>query len=141
MLALWQEGRLYLKETRTTSTVNIEDEVRAYVSVLHDYVAPEWQSRIEDVWQAIVTDAAFAPMLLMRKGRMQGHLNRYIVTNIVFHLKALDIYQCDNLLELHKRLEDVDRKNSIYKSASLYSLTREQRQKLRSLITFFGGLK
>lgn len=141
VLALWREGRLYLKETETACKQDIQDEVRAYVGAIHEYVAPEWQSRIADIWQAIVADKAFAPVMVMRKGRMRGQLNRYITTNIVFHLKALDIYQCDNLLELHKRLEGVERKNSIYKSAGMYALSRAQRLRLRELKDFWGGLK
>ena len=141
VLALWQEGILYLKETETARKENVLDEVRAYVCAIHDYVAPEWQSRIADIWKAIVTDEAFASMLVMHKGRMQGRLNRYAVTNIVFHLKALDIYQCESLLELHKRMEGVESKNSIYKSAGMYSLSRTQRQRLRELKNFWSGLK
>jgi hypothetical protein len=141
VLALWQEGRLYLQEDRTPETANIEEEVRAYVSAIHSYVAPEWQPCMADLWQAIIADRLFAPMLVMRKGRMQGHLNRYIVTNIVFHLKALDIYQCDSLLELHKRLERVDKKNSVYKSAGMYCLNRAQRQRIREIANSPHGLK
>ena len=72
---------------------------------------------------------------------MQGQLNRYVVTNIVFHMRALDIYQCDSLLELHKRLEGVKEKNSIYKSAGTYSLKMTQRKKIRELKNSFNGLK
>ena len=141
VLALWREGRLYLKETETACKQDIQDEVRAYVGAIHEYVAPEWQSHIADIWQSIVKDEAFASMMVMRKGRMRGRLNRYAVTNIVFHLKALDIYQCDSLLELHKRLEGVERKNSIYKSAGMYALSRAQRLRLRELKNFWSGLK
>lgn len=141
VLALWREGRLYLKETETACKQDIQDEVRAYVGAIHEYVAPEWQSRIADIWQAIVADKAFAPVMVMRKGRMRGQLNRYAVTNIVFHLKALDIYQCESLLELHKRMERVESKNSIYKSAGMYALSRAQRLRLRELKDFWGSLK
>jgi hypothetical protein len=142
VLALWQEGRLYVEEEKeAVSAEEIEEEVRAYVCAIDEYVAPEWLPRIRDLWQSVITDAAFAPLLVMRKGRMQGHLNRYIITNIVFHMKALDIYQCESLLELHKKLERVSKKNSIYKSAGMYCLNRVQRQRIRELKTFFGGLK
>lgn len=142
VLALWQEGRLYVEEKKEAVSIeDIEEEVRAYVCAIDEYVAPEWLPRIRDIWQSIIKDDAFAPLLVMRKGRMQGHLNRYIVTNIVFHMKALDIYQCESLLELHKKLERVSKKNSIYKSAGMYCLNRVQRQRIRELKTFFGGLK
>ena len=141
VLALWREGRLYLKETETACKQDIQDEVRAYVGAIHEYVAPEWQSRIADIWQAIVADKAFAPVMVMRKGRMRGQLNRYAVTNIVFHLKALDIYQCESLLELHKRMERVESKNSIYKSAVVYGLTSQQRVRIREISRKASSLK
>ena len=142
VLALWQEGRLYAEEAaKAVGAEELEEEVRVYVGAIADLVAPEWQPYIEDMWLAIMADRLFAPLLMMRKGRMQGHLNRYIVTNIVFHLKALDIYQCDSLLELHKRLEGVDKKNSIYKSAGMYCLNRAQRQRIRELANLSRGLK
>ncbi len=140
-MAAAQEGRLYLEETGKVEIDNIDEAVCAYVSAIDDYVAPEWQPYIKDVWHAITTDDVFAPVLLMRKGRMQGLLNRYLVTNIVFHLRALDIYQCDSLLELHKKMEGVTQKNGIYKAASSYCLSREQRQRLRELKSVIAGQK
>ena len=142
VLALWQEGRLYVEEKKEAVSIEeIEKEVRAYVCAIDEYVAPEWLPRIRDIWKSVIKDDAFAPLLVMRKGRMQGHLNRYIVTNIVFHMKALDIYQCESLLELHKKLERVSKKNGIYKAAGVYSLSRAQRQRLRELKNNCTGQK
>ena len=145
-MAASREGRLYLientdDESKEELLARCQQEALTYVSAINDYVIEGLRPYIKDVWQSILTDDAFAPMLVMRKGRMQGHLNRYIITNIVFHLKALDIYQCDNLLELHKMLEGVNSKNSIYKSAGMYSLNRVQRQRLREMKNKWSGLK
>lgn len=141
LLAAVQEGRLYLQETRTDYIEDLGEAVYTYVCAINDYVTPEWQPYINDVWRAIITDGVFAPMLLMHKGRNQGRLNRYVITNIVFHLRALDIYQCDSLLELHKRMEGVSQKNGIYKAAGAYCLSRAQRQRLRELKNIIAGQK
>lgn len=146
VLALWREGKLYHeKEEENLSESDqlalCQNEVLEYVSAINEYVVAELRPYIKEIWEAILTDEMFVPVLLMRKGRMCGHLNRYVVTNIVFHLRALDIYQCDNLLELHKKLEGVNQKNGIYKAASLYSLSKEQRKRLRELKSVIAGQK
>ena len=141
LLALWQEGKLYVEQNNVVSPemllATCQREAIKYVSAIHDFVSPQWLPYIEDVWQTIISDDEFVDYLMMQKGRTKGQLNRYIVTNIIFYMKALDIYQCDSLLELHKRLEGVKEKNSIYKSAGTYSLRRSQRKRIRELKSFF----
>ena len=139
ILALWQEGRLYTKAEDTEVSaedllLRCQQEALVYVQGINDFVTDKWRPRIEKVWTAIISDNTFTPMLVMQKGRMQGHLNRYTITNIVAHMMALKIYQGDNLLVLHKKLEGTSKKNSIYKGAGAYCLCRSQRQKLNELI-------
>ena len=146
VLALWQEGKLYqVREEENLSEFEqlalCQNEALEYVSAINEYVVAELRPYIKEVWESILTDEVFAPLLLMRKGRMHGHLNRYVVTNIVFRLREQGFYQCDSMLELHKKMEGVNRKNCVYKSASIYSLNREQRQKLREIGRKWGGLK
>lgn len=146
VLALWQEGRLFYEredqeETEEVALERCQREALSYVDAIHAFVSPGWLPHIDQLWHAILGDEQFSCMLLMRKGRMRGRMNRYVVTNIVFHLKALDIYQCDSQLVLHRTLEGICGKNSIYKSARAYALSRAQRQKIRELKISFDGLK
>ncbi len=137
LMVLWREGKLY----REVETVSGEDllarcqrEALEYVQPIDEFATDEWRPYIREVWEAVVGDVAFQDMLVMQKGQMQGHLNRYTITNIVAHMMTLKIYQCDNLLVLHKKLEGTSKKNGIYKGAGAYCLSRSQRQKIKELI-------
>ena len=146
VLHLWQQGALYVAvaepiETEDEQLNRCRQEALAYVQCLEPYVTAAWQPFIHPLWQAIISDELLTPSLVHRKGRHQGHLNKYYLTNIVFHLKALDIYQCDSLLELHKTLEGVAEKNSIYKSAVIYGLSFQQRFRIREISQKVAGLK
>ena len=146
VLHLWQQGALYVAvaepiETEDEQLNRCRQEALAYVQCLEPYVNAIWLPFIHPLWQAIISDELLTPSLVHRKGRHQGHLNKYYLTNIVFHLKALDIYQCDSLLELHKTLEGVEQKNSIYKSAVIYGLSSQQRFRIREISQKVAGLK
>ena len=146
VLHLWQQGMLYVAvaepiETEDEQLNRCRQEALAYVQCLEPYVNATWLPFIHPLWQAIISDESFAHQLVIQKGSRQGQLNRYFITNIVFHLKALDIYQCDSLLELHKTLEGVAEKNSIYKSAVIYGLSFQQRFRIREISQKVAGLK
>ena len=137
VLSLWLRGELYVKPKKLLDDARLQAlrqrEALEYVGAIDGFVAPEWQACIHELWQGIVGDPLFTDALLMKKGRKRGQLNCYFLTNIVFRLQALDVYRCDDLVELHYKLEGVNEKNSIYKSASKYKLTQAQRERLRHL--------
>jgi len=138
LLALWKEGKLYQAVEPTEELMErCRKEALRYVAALNEFVAPEWLPYINDVWQAIVNADEFSDVLIIHKGRMRGHVNRYVVTSIVSHLKEMNLYQCESLLVLHKKLEGVETKNGIYKGAVVYGLKPEQRRKIRELKKFF----
>lgn len=146
VLHLWQQGLLYVavkepQESPDEQLNRCRQEALAYVERLKPYVNAQWQPFVRQLWQAIISDESFAHQLVIQKGSRQGQLNRYFITNIVFHLKALDIYLCDSLLELHKTLEGVEQKNGIYKAACMYGLVFRQRQRLRELKDKLAGQK
>ena len=137
VLSLWLRGELYVKPKKLLDDAMLltlrQREALEYVAAIDGFVAPEWQACIHELWQGIVGDPLFTDALLMKKGRKRGQLNRYFLTNIVFRLQALDVYLCDDLVELHYKLEGVDEKNSIYKSSGAYPLSRTQQQRLLEL--------
>ena len=138
VLALWQEGKLYqAAEKKVISQKELiarcRREALAYVAAIDEQASAEWRDRIRGLWERIVRDSAFADRLVIQKGQNAGKLNRYIVTNIVFHLQALDVYRSSSHIDLHKKLERVDAKNSIFKGAREYKLSSIQKKKLREL--------
>lgn len=146
VVALWQKGELYRREEKEVLPeeeiiLRCQREALAYVAAIEEYAADEWQGLAGMLWKRIVNDEAFSRSLVMLKGRNKWRLNRYVVTNIVFHLHALDVYRCDSLLELHKKLEGVCAKNSIYKGAGEYKLNSAQRRRLRELREDVAGQK
>ncbi len=139
LMAAAREGRLYLDMTHDEATLEqllarCQREALDYVSAIEDYVAPDWQPNIKELWTALLRDAFFAPQLVLQKGRSQGQLNKYLVTNIVDCMRGIKVYQCETLLELHKKMEGVGKKNSIYKSAGMYCLNWEQKQRFHELV-------
>ena len=136
VLDLWKAGKLFVETERLSDEellARCQQEALSYVSAIDDYATPEWRPHINKVWKSIVEDYMFEEGLVMKKGLMQGRLNKYIITNIVFHLHALDIYQCTALVDLHKKLEAVSERNNIYKGAIMYPLNKIQRLRLREL--------
>lgn len=139
LMAAAQEGVLYIVKSDDEAALDrLRSEALDYVSAIDEFAAPEWQPHIKEVWQAILNDEAFASCLMMKKGQNKGRLNRYVVTNIVLHLQVLGVYSGDNLFVLHKEMEHVDQKNSIYKSIGKYSLTEKQRRRIRELKDSFS---
>jgi hypothetical protein len=138
-MAAAQEGVLYIVKSNDEAALDsLRSEALDYVSAIDAFAASVWQPHIKEVWQAILNDEAFASSLMIKKGQNQGRLNRYVVTNIVLHLQVLGVYCGDNLFSLHKELEQVDHKNSIYKSIGKYSLTEKQRRRIRELKDTFS---
>jgi len=147
LMAAAQEGRLYIDETDNATALaqqlmQCQREALVYVGTIEEFVVPEWMPHIKTLWTTLLVDPLFTPHLVLQKGKHQGMLNKYLVTSIVFHLQVLGVYRCSNLLELHKMLEGVNEKNSIYKNARSYSLSTTQKQRLRELKeTLFASLK
>lgn len=143
MLAASRKGRLCVDITNDKAAIEWllkkrKCEALAYVSAIEEYVAPEWEPYIKALWTTLLNDPLFTPQLLLQKGKHQGQLNKYLLTNIVSRMKEQGIYRCGNFIELHKKMEGVDKKNSIYKCAGEYSLEWEQRQRLHELMKSFG---
>ena len=144
LFTLWREGKLYLKEETLSYEellARCQQEAIVYVSSIDEFVLPEWRPYIKEIWETIFCNESFAPLLVIKKGKMKGRLNRYVVTNIVSYLLTLNVYHNRNLVELHKILEKVDKKNSIYKCAVQYCFSKKQLRKIEDIAKNISGLK
>ena len=73
-------------------------------------------------------------LLVMKKGRGTGHMNRYIVTNIVGRMLDAGVYRKEvAMLTLHLRLEGTEKKNGYYKGSQNYEIPRHVRNLLKTL--------
>ena len=147
LLALWQQGRLYVlaKEEGATAEellARCQQEALAYVEPASQYATDEWRPHLHRLWTAIVEDRALAAGLVMKQKRQ---LNRYFVTNLVCYLQVRGIYEPVervSQLQLHQALEGVAQKNSIYKNMVNYPVSAVQRRRLSALIEeTMAGLK
>ncbi len=136
-----REGRVFVKCPRVVDKEAYKGEVLEYVRPIDEYAAEEWKGNVGGLWREIVEAECMAPLLSMKRGVRAGHVNRYGVTNIVSLMLACGVYECPNLLELHKKMEGVGEKNSVYKCAGQYELSREQRGKVRELCSRRGRSK
>ncbi len=144
VLTLWLQGELYTKKkelTREELHQRCISEALAYVSAIDEYATEVWRPQLRQLWQAVVCDEMFTNALVMKKGRQRGLLNRYVMTAIVFYLQALDIYQNVIQIELHRRLENVNDRNSVYKGACKYQLSFDQKRRIRELKDFLASRK
>lgn len=144
VLALWQEGKLYREEeTERVSDeellANCQQETLAYVAAIDEFATAQWQPHLHRLWKVIVADEVFAAELVMKQNR---RLNKYFVTNLVCNLQVRGVYcstETVSLLKLHLTLEDITKKNSIYKNMVNYPLSAEQRKRLSVLMEDFSA--
>lgn len=144
VLTLWLQGELYTKKKEPTFEERHQrciGEALEYVAAIDEYATEAWRPQLQQLWQAVLSDEMFAKILMMKKGRQRGKLNRYVMTAIVFYLQALDIYQNVSQIELHRRLENVKDRNSIYKGACKYQLSFDQKRRIRELNDFLASRK
>ena len=135
MERMCNEGRLYIYIEPEENVYMYRREVLDYVQRINNYVTEAWRERIAPLWQAIVNEPLLEQCLVMKNGMKRGHMNKYVVTNIVCRLQNAGVYSKDaSMLELHLKLEGVKKKNNYYKSCSNYELKREDRVLLHDIL-------
>jgi len=128
---LAREGRLYFDITEPDPVQSAESrlqQVLRYVEAIHQCASPDYIAYIADIWRCIISDPVLNDRLFIQKGRHQGETNRYRVMAIVTVLYERGVYESQrySLLDLHHRLENTTRKDSVYSSRLNYALTNPQ---------------
>lgn len=130
------EGRVYIDVPQKIDKDAWKHEVLEYVSVIDDYATEMWKGQLDDVWNAIVDAECLSDYLVMKKGELSGHMNRYTVTNLVCRMRYLGVYSKDvSMQKLHLRMEHTTKKNKYYKNFRNYKLSREASIFLRSFFS------
>ena len=134
VLALWQEGKLYL-EAKPASTRELlaqcQQETLKYVASIDMFVTDKWKPYINNVWETIVNDHLFASRLVMKQ---KHQMNRYFVTCLVYNLQTFDVYQSVSQLLLHRKLEGIKTRNSVFKNWGNYPISPVERKHLRVML-------
>lgn len=131
------EGRLFIMPAESSAEELREKRILAildYVSRIDDCASSAYVPFITPLWRTVIDDPLLNANLFLQKGRNQGRVNRYRVLAIVTVLLEIGVYdQSHTLLELHHRLQNTTRKDSVYTSHLNYALIRSQRVHLRRL--------
>ena len=139
LLRQWaQEGRVYVRMPQRVEKDAYKKEVLEYVRAIDGFAADEWKDGIDELWNEIVEADCMSELLVMKKGRESGHMNRYMVTNIVRRMLSAGVYRKEvAMMALHLQLEHAGAVNRYYKNCQNYKLPREVRMLLKSLFTKF----
>ncbi len=95
ILALWQEGELYIKEETPEYTEGeIKDNVRAYVRRLSAYTTSQFAKHIDEIWEEILDDEIYLPYIIPDAHACKcRELNKNGIMRIVGVLRSIGIYQ------------------------------------------------
>ena len=95
LMAAAQEGRLYVDETRReVSREEIIIEVRAYVRRIKVFVTKAYSSKVDDLWEQILTSDDFVTFLTPgSKAKKCKVFDKYSVMRIIGVLREKDVYE------------------------------------------------
>lgn len=126
------EGRVYIDMPQVVDKNAYKREILEYVHAIDDFATDTWRGKMDDVWNAIVDAECFSDFLVMKKGDLSGHMNRYTVTNLVCRMRNLGVYRKDvSMLMLHLKLEHTTKKNKYYRNSRNYKMPRAAREYLK----------
>jgi len=133
---LTREGRVYIYSPKEIDKDACKREILAYTQAIECFASETWSDGVKELWQKIVREDSLLNCLIMKNGLQAGHMNRYVVTNLVCRLQNAGVYRQDvSMLELHRHLEGISTRNRYYKSSGNYDLPREARAILKELIS------
>ena len=95
LMAAAREGRLYVDETRhEVSREEIIVEVRAYVRRIKAFVTKPYMSKVDDLWEQILTSEDFVTFLTPGcKAKKCKVFDKYSVMRIIGVRREKDVYE------------------------------------------------
>ena len=130
-----REGRVFIAPPRVINKDAYKREILDYVRTIDEFASEKWQDGIEDLWRSIVEAKCFAGCLAMKNWPDTGHMNRYVVTNLVCMMRNKGVYQKSVTMEsLHLQLEQTTERNKYYSSNGNYCLSPEAKALLKQLL-------
>lgn len=132
---MFEEKRLCIIPPQIQDSHMYKREVLDYVGRIKDCASDEWKDKVDVLWQKIVDEPRLQEKLKMQKGEKVGHLNRYMVTALVSLMREWKVYrEEETMLSLHKKMENITEKNSVYKGYVNYGLDTGERKAIKELI-------
>ena len=95
LMAAAREGRLYVDETKhEVNREEIKIEVRAYVQRIKVFVTKPYMSKVDDLWEQILTSDDFVTFLTPgSKAKKCKVFDKYSVMRIIGVLREKDVYE------------------------------------------------
>ena len=95
LLVAAREGRLYVDgNLKTVSKEQLVNNVRAYVRRIKVFATPEYCSKVDEIWEQILSTAEFADYLKPKtKARLCREFDKYNVMRIICVLREKGVYQ------------------------------------------------
>ena len=138
VLALWQEGRLYIKDKKEIDKNKVRELILAYVSQISLFATHDFRTNINDIWERILAREEFAEFLAPTpKARKFKDFNKYNVMRIIGVLREAGVYEPHTDLAYIAKLEHTDKDNSYRCYLSKGIEQRSLRKELRALLFFF----
>ena len=116
LLAAAREGRLYVYGSKkTVSREQLVSDVRAYVRRINVFATPEYCSRVDELWEQILSTDQFVDYLMPKpKARLCREFDKYNVMRIICVLREKGVYQPYSDRKFDAKLEP-DGKESPYR--------------------------
>ncbi len=140
LLAAAREGRLYVDASiRAVSQEEVIREIRAYVGRINGFVTRGYLSKVETIWQRILsTDELIAFLMPGSKARKCREFNKYGVVRIIGVLREHGVYEHRSDRDFNALLEPGTR-DSPYRS--YLGMGIEQRELLLEIRQILVELK
>lgn len=134
-----REGRLFIQPSQVSEEERQQQslaEILRYVSRIRDCADSVYHDTIDEVWRRIIEEPAIASCLITTRGKRQGLPNYYRVTSLVAYLLEKNVYRKRDFstVELHLRLEQTRKRNSIYTGSASCYFTQAQFRLLNTLL-------
>ncbi len=139
LMAAAREGRLYVDETKhEVNREEIKIEVRAYVQRIKVFVTKPYMSKVDDLWEQILTSDDFVTFLTPgSKAKKCKVFDKYSVMRIIGVLREKDVYERYSDRKFDALLEPETKDSPYRKYLGMGLEKRALLMKLRQIVAKF----
>lgn len=142
---LWQlvcEGRLYIQpkvEQKSEQTIREEGihAILQYVSHIDACASEKYKPAIRQLWEQILRSSELGDLFFLnRYENIRGQPNWYRVNVVMVFLFENNVYRNDiyTAVQLHKKMEQADKRSKYYTGMGRYQLDRKERSILKKML-------
>lgn len=119
-------------------SVSNQQLILSYAKRIDCYACEEYQCKIGELWESIVTDKQVATLLLYKKGKPKGMLSKRCLLWLVSYLQGQKIYNDKvDLLHLYYRMFNTNKKDTTYSNYASAAFKPNDKVMLNAIIKNF----